>query len=73
MWLVGVSFSAVCFARGETGRERVREISTSVPTKCILLGGWVMTGIGSPFSAEGMKKILYIQLTVLIIMFLLIW
>jgi hypothetical protein len=56
----------------ETGRERVREISTSFPIGCILLGGWVTTGIGSPFSAEGMKKILYIQLTVLIIL-LLIW
>lgn len=32
----------------ETGKERVKEISGSSPTKCILLGGWVMTKIGSP-------------------------
>ena len=32
-------FSDVCSAGMETGMERVREISASFPTECILLGG----------------------------------
>ena len=60
-------FSDVCFTGMETGRERVREISASFPPNVSCWEGWVTTGIGSPSSTEGMKKILYIQLTVLII------